>query len=66
MLAARAADGDDRIDLPDARQRWTTALDKVSGPVRGADPAADGRVSSTAAPTTRAADHGPPRSARVV
>ncbi|MFB6551735.1 nitrate- and nitrite sensing domain-containing protein [Streptomyces sp. NPDC056405] len=30
VLAARAADGDDRIDLPDARQRWTTALDKVS------------------------------------
>ncbi|WP_153182740.1 nitrate- and nitrite sensing domain-containing protein, partial [Streptomyces sp. E2N166] len=30
VLAARAADGDDRIDLPDARQRWNTALDKVS------------------------------------
>ncbi|MGZ3102177.1 sensor histidine kinase [Streptomyces sp. H72] len=30
VLAARAAGGDGRIDLPDARQRWTTALDKVS------------------------------------
>ncbi|MFE5394311.1 nitrate- and nitrite sensing domain-containing protein [Streptomyces sp. NPDC056568] len=30
VLAARAPGGDGRIDLPDARQRWTTALDKVS------------------------------------
>ncbi|MGC9381833.1 nitrate- and nitrite sensing domain-containing protein [Streptomyces sp. MH13] len=30
VLAARAADGDGWTDLPDARQRWTTALDKVS------------------------------------
>ncbi|WP_217145193.1 nitrate- and nitrite sensing domain-containing protein [Streptomyces sp. AC627_RSS907] len=30
VLAARAAGGDGRTDLPDARQRWTTALEKVS------------------------------------
>ncbi|MGI5392112.1 sensor histidine kinase [Streptomyces sp. CA-251251] len=30
VLAARAPGGDGRIDLPDVRQRWTTALDKVS------------------------------------
>ncbi|MET9823145.1 MULTISPECIES: sensor histidine kinase [Streptomyces] len=30
VLAARAAGGDDRIDLPDVRQRWAPAMAKVS------------------------------------
>ncbi|MEU8746928.1 nitrate- and nitrite sensing domain-containing protein [Streptomyces parvulus] len=30
VLAARAADGEDRIDLPDLRDRWTAAFAKVS------------------------------------
>ncbi len=30
VLAARAADGEDRIDLPDLRQRWAPAMAKVS------------------------------------
>ncbi|MGW8062615.1 sensor histidine kinase [Streptomyces ziwulingensis] len=30
VLAARAAGDEDRIDLPDARDRWTTALSEVS------------------------------------
>ncbi|MFE1237335.1 sensor histidine kinase [Streptomyces tendae] len=29
VLEARSGDGDDRIDLPDARQRWITAFDKI-------------------------------------
>lgn len=29
VLEARSADGDDRIDLPDARQRWISAFDKI-------------------------------------
>ncbi|WP_030420740.1 nitrate- and nitrite sensing domain-containing protein [Streptomyces sp. SCSIO 75703] len=31
VLAARAEGGEGRIDLPDARKRWSAALDKVSG-----------------------------------
>ncbi|MET9352525.1 nitrate- and nitrite sensing domain-containing protein [Streptomyces sp. NPDC006617] len=30
VLEARSAGGDDRIDLPDARQRWITAFEKIS------------------------------------
>ena len=29
VLAARGAGGNDRIDLPDARQRWVTAFEKI-------------------------------------
>ncbi|CAL9631401.1 sensor histidine kinase [Streptomyces sp. enrichment culture] len=29
VLAARSTNGSDRIDLPDARQRWITAFDKI-------------------------------------
>ncbi|CAM5607417.1 Signal transduction histidine-protein kinase/phosphatase MprB OS=Streptomyces tendae OX=1932 GN=GUR47_31630 PE=4 SV=1 [Streptomyces tendae] len=30
VLAARTADGEDRIDLPDLRQRWTPAMEGVT------------------------------------
>ncbi|WP_399891043.1 nitrate- and nitrite sensing domain-containing protein [Streptomyces sp. BBFR51] len=30
VLEARSADGEDRIDLPAARQRWITAFEKIS------------------------------------
>ncbi len=53
MLAARAAGGSDRIDLPAARQRWTGALAKVSdqyAELIGSRPTG----CSTAAPRTRA------------
>ncbi|MFH8439916.1 nitrate- and nitrite sensing domain-containing protein [Streptomyces sp. NPDC018026] len=30
VLEARSADGGDRIDLPDARQRWITAFEEIS------------------------------------